>query len=245
VLGFDPRSHDFATLELETGQLEWWHPDGQPAAPPVILPDYIKPSAGLQGVAASPAKGWLVTCGDRQPLRLRDWHTGKVLRSYPSIGPVSRTILSPDGSWLGMLIWPRSLHRLDLANGKWQKEPWMLGTGTVGPIRFSQDASLIASGGDDNLVTIRNASTGDIIATLKSHLAAVISLAFSEDGRTLASSSKDRTVRLWHVPTWRELGAIRRDSLDAVIGFTPQGLLIQEYQERWLLLPGKPSGSGP
>gem|GEM_PF-6366171 len=28
---------------------------------------------------------------------------------------------------------------------KWQKEPWMPGTGTVGPIRFSQDASLIAS----------------------------------------------------------------------------------------------------
>jgi WD40 repeat protein len=40
---------------------------------------------------------------------------------------------------------------------------------------------------------------------LSGHTQGVLCVAFSPDGKTLASGSLDRSVRLWHVPTGQEL----------------------------------------
>jgi len=45
-----------------------------------------------------------------------------------------------------------------------------------------------------------NADSGAPLRTLAGHTEFVMSIAWSPDGKTLASGSGDRTVRLWGIP---------------------------------------------
>jgi WD40 repeat protein len=47
------------------------------------------------------------------------------------------------------------------------------------------------------------------LASLKGHNATVFSIAFSLDGKTLASASKDATIKLWEVLTGKERATLR------------------------------------
>ncbi|MCU0794825.1 MAG: serine/threonine-protein kinase [Akkermansiaceae bacterium] len=111
-----------------------------------------------------------------------------------------------DGN-LVMLAWPRFARILRPGAREWGAS-FQLTSGTTGPVVFSPDSRFIASGGDDNRITIRETATEREVAVLRGHQATLTDLAFSHDGRTLASSSADKTLRLWHVPTWRQLGTL-------------------------------------
>jgi WD40 repeat protein len=56
------------------------------------------------------------------------------------------------------------------------------------------------------------------------HTAEVHWAAFSPNGKTLATASEDRTVRLWHVATGQELFALEgHDSPVEYVAFYPDG----------------------
>src|SRR5438067_1613209 len=60
--------------------------------------------------------------------------------------------------------------------------------------------------------------------TLKGHTRVVYSVAYSPDGKTLASGSDDRTIKLWDVATGKEQATLRGHK-DAVlkVAYSPNG----------------------
>jgi DNA-binding SARP family transcriptional activator/WD40 repeat protein len=80
---------------------------------------------------------------------------------------------------------------------------------------FSNDGSIVAVGGDDGLIGVWDAATGDIRDVLHGHAAPINGLTFAADGRTLYSAASDNSVIAWDVAGDRSFGA--RPSRAAVL----------------------------
>ncbi len=98
-------------------------------------------------------------------------------------------------------------------------------------VAVSPDGMILALtyGIDDfeNAVSLWDAVTGEHLGTLTGHKQAIWSVAFSPDGRTLASSSADGSLRLWNVASRRELMAISEGGSSlAHLRFSPDGTFL-------------------
>ena len=82
-----------------------------------------------------------------------------------------------------------------------------LGKGGINDITCTQDGALLAVASQIG-IWIYDVQTSEALSLLTGHTGAVNRIAFSPDGKTLASGGNDNTLRLWDVETQTEIGAL-------------------------------------
>ncbi|HWM93847.1 MAG TPA: pentapeptide repeat-containing protein [Thermoanaerobaculia bacterium] len=93
-------------------------------------------------------------------------------------------------------------------------------------VAFSQDAQLLA-GAEGRVIRIWEASTGREIRRIGGHKGTVRSIAFSPNGKLLASGSHDNTVRLWEISNGHEIQCFYgHENWIRTVAFSPEASML-------------------
>ncbi|NLF12572.1 MAG: WD40 repeat domain-containing protein, partial [Anaerolineaceae bacterium] len=160
------------------------------------------------------------------------------------VAPGTHSIaISPDGGTLFAASWEGIL-ALDPGSGE---ELLRFGEASRSCSRMalSPDGSLLAAGSAfDGSISLWDAAAGRQVRTLRGHSDGVSALAFSLDGRMLASAARDVTVKLWDVASGALLATLigHTDEVNS-LAFAPDGKLLAtaallETTRLWQLTSG-------
>jgi hypothetical protein len=162
-------------------------------------------------VAFSPDGKWLATRSNDGTAVLWEAASGQKLRTFQGhSGPVFSVAFSPDGKWLATATGSETTY-----------------TGRLAVPRFGEGTAVLWE-----------ASSGQRLRTFQGHSGPVFSVAFSPDGKWLATGSEDNTAVLWEAASGQKLRTFQGHSGPVFsVAFSPDGkwLATGSYDKTALL----------
>jgi WD40 repeat protein len=206
---------------------------------------------GVNSVAVSPDGRTVATASSDRSIGLWDVASAKQLQTLSHKDSVQSVAFSPDGKHLASASYDDGAAAVVDTIALWDPAKGEIVQRFKGRcLAFSPDGKLLACGGSDDqnpqgpwsgFIRLHDVETGKLIRLLQGHKARVQKLAFSPDGKTLASASLNffgalfgenvpaelATVRLWDVASGRERCQVDASSLNpSILTFSPDGRLL-------------------
>lgn len=130
----------------------------------------------------------------------------------------------------------RALRFWDRHERSWSSTELKPASGSITSGAVSLDGRFVAMGLSTGGIMIFDRAANHEARTLASHRAAVNSLLFSQDGRTLLSGSNDGTACLWNVESGQELFVLedRHNNAITQLTFSPDGSTLSVCGSRFL-----------
>jgi WD40 repeat protein len=224
-VAFNPEGNRLAAVG-DTGTVDVWQLETSRKVwgkPPGALAPY-----SLKGIAFRP-DGRYVAAGDIGGARvlILDAETGQQVDLLDADGHyVGGVAYHPDGRYLAaacndrsVRVWDISSHRVQILRGH---EGQVTSVATSPP-----DGQSLASSGEDGFVIlwdVKDPNKVRLQRRIRTHHDMVTSVAFSPDGRRLATASSDRTVKLWDPTSSRLLSLFQaRQGEVFAVAFHPGG----------------------
>ncbi len=204
----------------------------------------IDNTAKVESLAFFPDSQWLVVGGGNT---LKFWEVATGKQPYAGLATtVNSVAVHPDGMMLAVAESDGGIKLLQKVSnnmGLFTTIKNLTGHGnSVQEVTFSPDGTQLASASQDKSLKIWEVQSGRLLQDLRGHHQGhwywygdkgyVHSVAFSPDGKLLASASSDLTIKLWEVSTGKELRTLRghEDTVYSVT-FHPNGKLLASASE--------------
>jgi WD40 repeat protein len=231
AVAFSPNGRLLATASKDGTARLWAPATGQ------HLRTLTGHASEVVAVAFSPDSRLLATASGDKTARVWDMAGGPAWR-YIHDSEVVAVAFSPDGRLLATASQDGTARLWDPGTGECLHT--LTGhAGRVVDVAFSPDGRLLATAGgdttetwrhpaaDDKTARIWDPGTGECLHTLTGHTSEVVAVAFSPDGRLLATASQNKTAHLWDPATGERLRKLKGHTSEVVaVAFSPDGRLL-------------------
>jgi WD40 repeat protein len=185
------------------GELKWW--DSRTGK---LIRTQHGHENGVLTLAYNPVRKQIASGSVDGSIIVWDPKTDKVLRHIQGHrGDVFDLSFSPDGGTLASAARDGTVKVWDLTSRK-EARTFRGHKGRVLAVRYNPDATLLVSAGNEYVqdrrdfrgeLRIWNAQSGDYLTGITDDTAGIYSVAFSRDGKLLATGHGDGTVKIWDV----------------------------------------------
>jgi len=227
AVAFRPDGQRLATSDRQDGTVRIWDPSAGQESRTFRL--YSAPFFA-DAIAFDPQGGRIASGSQDKTVKVWDSTSGTILLDIPVNTPVLGVAFHPNGRRLAtaagnaIQVWdsksgkqlstiPSKYDARAVAyspDGRWITSAPSFSTGDFYPptpgMILPKNAPKEPTYGD---LTVWDAETGQEYRSLRGHFNGVHSVAFADDGRTLVSAGRDRTLRIWDVPAGREVRSVQ------------------------------------